>query len=119
METTPKHEGPCVYILELTGDPINSAGSVIIEIGGVSLDRAKLEALKVQKDAELSKYFDDRCLNPDCQGWEEPFGHDDEETGEHVECECDKNHDEDDDWCYHNSDYSSCPTWDITSCPLL
>lgn len=119
MENGTETDTPKVYVLELTGDPVNSAGQVTIEMGGMSLDRTKLEALKVTKDAELSDYFDGACLDTECPGWEEPFGHDDEETGEHVECECDKNHDQNDEWCYHNSDYSTCPTWVITSYPLL
>lgn len=108
METTSKHEGPCVYVLELIGDPVNSGGSVTIDIGGTSLDRATLENLKVEKDAELSEYFDGACVDPDCSAWE----------GD-CECECDKNHVQDADWCYRNSDYSRCPTWVITSYPLL
>lgn len=124
METDTPHEGPCVYVLALTGDPVNSAGLVIIEIGGISADRARLEALKAEKDAELSAYFDNACTDPMCPGWDgdaddtpadDEEGEDDAGDG-HA---CDKEHPFDGDWCYFNSDYSSCPTWGISSHPLL
>ena len=91
METTLAANTPKVYVLALTGDPINSGGSVTIAIDAISLDRDRLVALMTEKNVELDEYFDDQC---DC-------GEDD----------CKKNHA--DTWCYHNSDYSAKPSWSV------
>lgn len=89
METTPTAPTK-VYVLELVGDPVNSSGSITIEIGGTSLDRSKIEALKVEKDKALDDYFGD-----------------------------DEEHEDGDDWCYCNSDYSERPYWSISEYPLI
>lgn len=92
-----------VYVLELVGDPINSGGRVTIEVGGASLDRSKLESLKIEKDEELDEYFDGR---------QEPCDCDDDD--------CEEDHDgSDEEWCYMDSDYSTRPEWTIVDYPLL
>lgn len=100
METNTEHQDPVVYVLQLQGDIECTSGITIAEIGGTSLDRSKLETLRVEKERELDEYFDGRRTQCDC-------------------AECEEDHDDGDVWCYLNTDYSSRPTWVIVSYPLL
>lgn len=42
-----------VYVLELIGDIVNTPGSVVLDVGGVSTDKEILETLKKEYDEEL------------------------------------------------------------------
>lgn len=57
METNPDSPAKTIYVLELVGDIVNTGGSTIVEVGGVSFDKATLEKLKSQKDTELLEYL--------------------------------------------------------------
>lgn len=97
METGTNQSAPTkVYVLELWGDIVCTSGAIIVEIGGVSLDRSVLERLMVEKEKELRAYFDD-----------EDDDSEEEEDDEDEEC------------TYMNTDYSSRPTWSISEYPLL
>ena len=100
MENT--STGPKAYVLQLVGDPINSGGMVTIDVAAVSLDRSRLEALLPTKEAELDEYFEGRSAPCDC---------DDED--------CEEEHDDGEEWCYMNSDYSSRPEWVIDEYVLV
>ena len=103
METGTNQSAPTkVYVLELWGDIVCTSGAIIVEIGGVSLDRSVLERLMVEKEKELRAYFDDEDVSDD--------GDDDEEDEEEYE---------DEECTYMNTDYSSRPTWSISEYPLL
>lgn len=52
-----------IYVLELVGDIRSTPGTVTLETEAVSVDRAKLEALKVLKEEELDAYFADEDEN--------------------------------------------------------
>ena len=42
-----------IYILQLEGDPVNSSGTHIIEVAGVSLDKRSLERIRKDRSREL------------------------------------------------------------------
>jgi hypothetical protein len=92
METNQK-----VYVLELLGDISNTPGMITLETGGVSLNRSKLETLKIQKEKELDDYLDAR-----------PIPEDDDEDD-----------DTDEEYCYQNFDLSSRPVWTITEYDMI
>ncbi len=93
-KSSKKSTKPKVYVLELYGDPHNSGGSVIFDVGGVSTDRSVLEKLMVVKDKELDEYFSDE---PD---------EDDEDSDDYE-------------YCYQNTDLSERPSWTISEYDLL